>query len=201
MRRYTNAEMLDELRRVAAQVDGPLSRPKYQPVGRISAPAITVRFGKWSAAIAEAGLPPAYRYGGIWFACPICGTSFRSDNSSKSRRTCSRECASKKKSVSKTKPMIRRRGSMRTTRTATPTTTHRKTLRGCAARVICSTTLGDGPVDFGPREQAESWMSPRRRLIARPSSPKADLSDDDKIAKVDIILRELRELCRKENQG
>lgn len=93
MNKYTDDEMLDELRRVASVVDGPLSRPKFIKVGRISASAVTTRFGGWIAAIEAAGIEPAYRYGGIWFDCPVCGSRFRSDNGAKSRRTCSRECS------------------------------------------------------------------------------------------------------------
>jgi len=91
--KYTDEEMLAELKRVAAIVDGPLSRPKYLKCGpRISAAAISVRFGGWLSAVKRAGLDPAYKYGGIWFDCPICGRRFRSGNGKKARRTCSKKC-------------------------------------------------------------------------------------------------------------
>lgn len=99
--RYSDEEILAELRRVAA--GSALSRPAYDRVGRIGKTAISRRFGSWSAALAAAGIASPYKRGGIWFKCPICGTPFRSDNSAKSRRTCSTECgkASKTLKVSK----------------------------------------------------------------------------------------------------
>jgi hypothetical protein len=89
---YTDNEMLDELRRVAATIDGPLSRPKFTAAKpRISAPAITARFGSWLAAIEAAGLPPAYAFGGMWRNCPVCGDRFRFEGGEKARKTCGRD--------------------------------------------------------------------------------------------------------------
>jgi hypothetical protein len=101
--RYSDAEMLAELKRVAATVDGPLSRPKYIARSpRISAPAITARFGSWLAAIGRAGLTPAYRYGGMYRDCPACGASFRFEGGVKARITCGRRECSRKQRASKT---------------------------------------------------------------------------------------------------
>jgi hypothetical protein len=91
--RYTDEQMVAELRRVAG-VNGVLSRPAYQRAGTISAAAISVRFGGWLAALERAEVRSPYKYGGLWFSCPICGTSFRSTNSSKARKTCSMACTS-----------------------------------------------------------------------------------------------------------
>lgn len=88
--RYSDAEMLAEIRRVAQGKS--LSRPAYQRAGDISASAINIRFGSWSAALAAAGVASPYAYGGIWFDCPVCGTKFRSDNGTKAKRTCSTAC-------------------------------------------------------------------------------------------------------------
>ncbi len=90
--RYSDQEMLDDLRRVAAEVGGKLSRPVFIPRGAISAPAIENRFGGWLAALRMAGLESPFRFGGIWFPCPICGASFRSNNGQKSKRTCGPDC-------------------------------------------------------------------------------------------------------------
>jgi hypothetical protein len=90
--RYSDDEMLDELRRVAALVDGPLSRPKFIAARpRISAPAITARFGSWLKAITLAELPPAYRFGGVWRRCPVCDEQFRFEGGVKARLTCGKK--------------------------------------------------------------------------------------------------------------
>jgi hypothetical protein len=92
--RYTDDEMLGELRRVHAEIGRALSRPAYIAArGRISAPAIEKRFGGWLSALERAGVPSPYRFGGQWFACPVCGDAFRSNAGRKSRRTCSEKCA------------------------------------------------------------------------------------------------------------
>lgn len=92
-RRYTDNQMLAELRRVAN--GEPLSRPQFiASLPAISAPAITARFGSWMKALATAGLESPFRFGGIWHACPICGEQFRTDNSAKSRRTCGKRACS-----------------------------------------------------------------------------------------------------------
>lgn len=96
MLRYTDSEMLAELRRVAATIGGQLSRPRYiaaKPT--ISAPAITARFGGWNAALTRAGLALAARVpGGQQRECDVCGKSYRYDGGAKASKTCSRECSS-----------------------------------------------------------------------------------------------------------
>lgn len=93
--KYTDQQMLDELRRAAAELGTPtMSRPAYMRVGRISAPAIAVRFGTWLQAFERAGLHSPYAYGGMTIPCPICGTPFRFLGGEKARKTCSRKCTS-----------------------------------------------------------------------------------------------------------
>jgi hypothetical protein len=99
--RYSDDAMLAEIRRVAN--GGTLSRPAYQRQANISAAAITVRFGSWSAALEAAGVKSPYSRGGVWFTCPICGLPFRSDRSAKSKRTCSRACAAELRASKLTK--------------------------------------------------------------------------------------------------
>lgn len=91
-RSYTNEDMLNELRRVASLVDGPLSRPKFIAAKpRISAPAIIARFGGWLTAIGEAGLPAAYAFGGTWSNCPVCGDQFRVTGGSHGKKSCGKK--------------------------------------------------------------------------------------------------------------
>jgi hypothetical protein len=87
--RYSDDEMLAELRRVAA--GEPLSRPLYTAARpAISAPAITARFGSWLAALEKAGVSSPYAYGGTWASCPICGDRFRVRGGVKAAKTCGR---------------------------------------------------------------------------------------------------------------
>ncbi len=60
---YTDAAILDELRRVAAIVpDGPLLATLFQQHSRVSRDTVAKRFGTWSKALAAAGLSD--RWGG-----------------------------------------------------------------------------------------------------------------------------------------
>lgn len=92
MQKYTDAMMLDELRRVFAVLGRPFGRPLYGQYGQISGDAIAARFGGWQAALRAADLPAAWHAGGLQFTCPLCGASFRSDRSAKARRYCSDTC-------------------------------------------------------------------------------------------------------------
>lgn len=93
--KYTDEQMLDELRRAANELGTPtISRPAFIRVGRISAPAITVRFGGWLKALELAGLQSPYAFGGVVMPCPVCGTTFRFEGGKKARKTCSPKCTS-----------------------------------------------------------------------------------------------------------
>jgi len=57
MTRYTNAQIVAELRRVfKANGEQPFSRREYQDLGEISKTTIENRFGTWSAALDKARL-------------------------------------------------------------------------------------------------------------------------------------------------
>jgi hypothetical protein len=60
---YTDAAILDELRRVAVIVPGgPLLATTFQRHSRVSRDTVSKRFGSWSKALDAAGL--SYRWGG-----------------------------------------------------------------------------------------------------------------------------------------
>lgn len=94
-RKYSDEEMLDELRRVAGGAVT-MSRPHFQASRpRISAPAIMARFGSWRAALEAAGLRSPTIKGGQQRPCDVCGTPYRFDGGRNARKTCSRECSSR----------------------------------------------------------------------------------------------------------
>lgn len=91
--RYTDEQMIAELRRVASSLGGDvLPSPYFREHGRISRPAIDVRFGNWRTALDRAGLKPAHIKGGIHKPCVVCGCLFHGDYGRKSRITCSADC-------------------------------------------------------------------------------------------------------------
>jgi Homing endonuclease associated repeat len=99
--RYSDEEMLDDMRRVAN--GRRLIGPQFKREGRISIAAILVRFGTWRDALARAGLPaPVAEKGGRHRPCDICGKPYRFGGGPKSSKTCGRACSGELRSRSLT---------------------------------------------------------------------------------------------------
>lgn len=57
---YTKDALVDELRRVAARVDGPLTKTAFQELSTVGLSTIRRHLGAWKSALAEAGLADRY---------------------------------------------------------------------------------------------------------------------------------------------
>lgn len=99
-RRYTNDDLLQALRHVAARLGSTvLSSEQYKAAARANGlptlEAVRVRFGTWRDAIVAAGLQSPYKKGGRRIPCVVCGGLFLGWQSPRLRKTCSEDCRRK----------------------------------------------------------------------------------------------------------